>query len=109
MSFTHMATRSIPTVSNFPGHRGHLDLGAGAVGSGDKDGFAVFPREGNRKKPAKPPIPPMTSFRFVVRTIGLIRETSRSPSSMSTPASLYVTVFFKSGAPEGVYLTLAAG
>src|SRR5687767_4586225 len=39
----------------------------------------------------KPPIPARTSGRMVRATRGLIRSTSSSPASMSTPASRYVS------------------
>ena len=74
-------------------------------------------RAGKRKKPANEPISPSTPLRCVVRTIGRIRRTRRSPSSMSTPAPLYVTGFFKmrsgwnvphgNDSPEGMSMIFA--
>src|SRR5512143_942995 len=93
MSFTHMATRSIPTVSNFPAAAATLTLVPTPSVPETRTGSRYF-RAGKRKKPAKEPISPRTSLRCVVRTIGRIRRTMRSPSSISTPAVLYVTGFF---------------
>src|SRR5512140_457514 len=94
MSLTHMATRSIPTVSNFPAAAATLTFVPTPSVPETRTGSRYF-RAGKRKKPANEPISPSTSFRCVVRTIGRIRRTRRSPSSMSTPAALYVTGIFK--------------
>ena len=94
MSLTHMATRSIPTVSNFPAAAATFTLVPTPSVPETRTGSRYF-RAGKRKKPANEPISPSTSLRCVVWTIGRIRRTRRSPSSMSTPAVLYVTVFFK--------------
>src|SRR5512141_3102539 len=94
MSFTHMATRSIPTVSNLPAAAATLTLVPTPSVPETRTGSRYF-RAGKRKNPANEPISPRTSLRCVVRTIGRIRRTRRSPSSMSTPAVLYVTGFFK--------------
>src|SRR6478672_1688657 len=40
--------------------------------------------------PPNPPSPPITSGRMVRAACGLMRSTSSSPASMSTPASRYV-------------------
>jgi hypothetical protein len=42
---------------------------------------------GMRTKPAKPPMPPRTSGRYVALARGAMRRTASSPASMSTPAS----------------------
>ena len=49
-------------------------------------GFLI--RQPGPEEPAKPPIPPRTSGRRVVRTSGLIRPMKRSAASISTPAFL---------------------
>src|SRR5512143_3495916 len=94
MSLTHMATRSIPTESNFPAAAATLTFVPTPSVPETRTGSRYF-RAGKRKNPANEPISPRTSLRCVVRTIGRIRRTRRSPSSMSTPAVLYVTGFFK--------------
>src|SRR5512141_509707 len=94
MSLTHMATRSIPTVSSFPAAAATLTLVPTPSVPETRTGSRYF-RTGKWKKPANDPISPRTSLRCVVRTIGRIFRTRRSPSSMSTPAALYVTGFFK--------------
>ncbi len=88
-----MATRSIPTVSNFRAAAAILTLVPTPSVPETSTGSLYF-RAGKRKNPANEPISPSTSLRCVARTIGLIRRTRRSPSSMSTPALLYVTGFF---------------
>jgi hypothetical protein len=46
-------------------------------------------RELASKRPAKPPMSPITSGRRVLATHSLIRSTARSPASISTPAAAY--------------------
>src|SRR5512140_644931 len=94
MSLTHMATRSIPTVSNFPAAAATLTFVPTPSVPETRTGSRYF-RAGKRKKPANEPISPSTSLRRAVRTIGRVRRTRRSPSSMSTPAVLYVREFLK--------------
>src|SRR5512143_864417 len=94
MSLTHMATRSMPTVPSRPAIAATFTLVPTPSVPETRTGSRYF-RAGKRKKPAKEPISPRTSLRCVVRTIGRIRRTRRSPSSISTPAVLYVTGFFK--------------
>jgi len=75
------------------GRRGDLDLRADAVGAGDQHRIPVVPGGESEESRERADLP-STSLRCVERTIGLIRRTRRSPSSMSTPALLYVTGFF---------------
>ena len=42
------------------------------------------------KRPANPPMPPITSGLPARATAAFINSTARSPASISTPASLYV-------------------
>jgi len=85
MSFTHIATRSMPTVPSRFAIAATFTLVPTPSVPETRTGSRYFPA-GNRKNPANPPIPPRTSLRCVVPTIGRMRETMRSPSSMSTPA-----------------------
>ena len=82
-SFALMATRSIPTVSCLPAMNASLSLvptpSVPATSTGSRYFFGIS------KSPAKPPMPASTSGRIVRRACGLMRSTSASPSSMSTP------------------------
>src|SRR5512133_600748 len=49
-------------------------------------------------RPAKPPIPPITSGRRVLATHSFISSTALSPASISTPASAYADLSEYSGA-----------
>ena len=55
-------------------------------------GFFIFLSELASNKPAKPPIPPITSGREALAIDAFINSTARSPASISTPASLYVLI-----------------
>src|SRR4029450_2573056 len=46
----------------------------------------------NRNRPANPPRSPITSGRVVFLTLDFSSSTARSPASIETPASAYVTV-----------------
>ena len=62
-----------------------LELGAHAVGAGDEHRLPVALRSSTSAP--KPPMPASTSGRIVRFANGLMRSTSASPASMSTPAS----------------------
>ena len=61
-------------------------LVSGTDGVGTSTGSRYF-FTSSAKSPPNPPMPASTSGRMVGRARGLMRSTSRSPSSMSTPAS----------------------
>src|SRR5689334_4245586 len=89
MSFTLMATRSMPTVSCFFIRKASLSLVPTPSVPETITGFLYF--FDTSKSAPKPPMPPSTSGRIVRLAIGLMRSTSASPASMSTPASRYVS------------------
>src|SRR4030095_11433126 len=91
MSFTPIATRSIPTVSCRPARKATRSF----VPTPSVDDTSTGAREpaGILTKLAKPPTPPSTSARFVAWASGVIRRTAASPASMSTPDSRYVSGF----------------
>src|SRR5205823_6532067 len=88
-SLTLIATRSIPTVSCFPARNASLSLVPTPSVPTTSTGSSY--RLGTSKSPPNPPMPASTSGRIVRRACGLIRSTSASPSSMSTPESRYVS------------------
>ena len=67
------------------GQERQLQLGADAVGARHQQRLACS-GSGSAHRPAKPPRSVITSGRSVRRTCGLMRSTSASPASMSTPA-----------------------
>ena len=85
-SFTFIATRSMPDGVVPAGQERQLQLGAHAVGARHQQRLACS-AAGSAHRPAKPPRSVITSGRSVRRTCGLMRSTSVSPASMSTPAS----------------------
>src|ERR1700722_6991860 len=88
MSLTHMATRSIPIVSCVPVAKAILSFVPTPSVPLTRTGSSTS--EGTRQSPAKPPTSLTTSAIRVIFASGLIRSTSSSPASMSTPASRYV-------------------
>ena len=56
------------------------------------NGLFIFFSALASNKPAKPPIPPITSGRDALAMEAFINSTARSPASISTPASLYVLI-----------------
>src|SRR5438034_2485794 len=91
MSLTPIATRSIPTVSCRPARKATWSLVPTPSVDDTRTGSRNF--DGTLTKLAKPPMPPMTSGRFVARASGAIRRTASSPASMSTPDSRQVSGF----------------
>src|SRR5438552_5396230 len=91
MSFTPMATRSMPTVSWRPARQATFSLDPTPSVDETMTGSRYF--DGRPTRLAKPPTPPITSARFVARASGMMRRTASSPASMSTPASRYVSGF----------------
>ncbi len=84
-SFTLIATRSMPTVSCFFMRKAILSLVPTPSVPETITGFLNF-FETSTSAP-KPPRPLRTSGRMVRLAKGLMRSTSSSPASMSTPAS----------------------
>ena len=85
MSLTHMATRSMPTVSWRPVKKAIFSLVPTPSVEPTKTGWrmvSVF----KENSPPNPPISPMTPGVLVAFTNGLMAEMNRSPLSMSTPA-----------------------
>ena len=85
-SLTHIATRSIPTLSNLPlsiARRSFVPTPSVAARS---VGF-LYPL-GSLNAPENDPIPPITFGVRVDLTNGLIPSTKLFPASISTPASL---------------------
>src|SRR2546422_2399236 len=91
MSFTPIATRSIPTVSCRSARNATFSFVPTPSVDETSTGSRYF--GGTLTKLAKPPTPPITSGRFVARASGVIRRTASSPASTSTPASRYVSGF----------------
>src|SRR5438552_1351286 len=83
-----MATRSIPTVSCRSARKATFSLLPTPSAEETRTG-SVSP-SGPRTKPAKAPIPPITSGRAVRRASTAMRRAASSPASMFTPASRYV-------------------
>src|SRR4029077_5743173 len=84
MSFTPIATRSMPTVSCRPARHAIFSFEPTPSVDETMTGSRYF--EGMPTRLAKPPTPPMTSARLVARASGVMRRTASSPASMSTPA-----------------------
>ena len=89
MSLTDIATRSIPTVSNFFISLAKRTLVPTPSVDVTRTGERYF--LGRRDKAAKPPTEAMTSARSVRLAKGAIRSTSRSPLETLTPAFEYVS------------------
>src|SRR5262249_38348675 len=91
MSFTPMATRSIPTVSWRPARQATFSLEPPPSVEDTMTGSRYF--DGRPTRLAKPPTPPSTSARLVARASGMMRRTASSPASMSTPAARELSGF----------------
>ena len=85
MSFTLIATRSMPMVSCCFMRKASLSFVPTPSVPETMTGSRYF-FDTSTSAP-KPPMPPSTSGRMVPRASGLMRSTSASPASMSTPAS----------------------
>jgi hypothetical protein len=85
MSLTLIATRSWPTVSWRFELEGQLELGADAVGAGHQHRLAEFLRHFEQRAEAADAGQHLG--RMVRFASGLMRSTSASPASISTPAS----------------------
>jgi len=85
MSFTPMATRSMPTVSWRLARQAIFSLEPTPSVDETMTGSRYF--DGRPTRLANPPTPPITSARLVARASGTMRRTASSPASMSTPAS----------------------
>ena len=92
MSFTLIATKSIPMVSclftssaisNFVPTPSVAETSIGLL----------YPQSARLNNPPKPPIDPITPGLLVFLTSGLMSLTNLFPTSMFTPASLYVRFF----------------
>src|SRR5690606_1841065 len=88
MSLTLMATRSIPTVSWRFHSKARRSLVPTPSVPDTRTGSRYF--LGTSNKAPNPPMPAITPSRMVLAARGLIRSTSASPASISTPASRYV-------------------
>ena len=86
-SSTHMATRSMPIVSNCP-TAWAMSAFVPTPSVDETSTGLVYRCCGKANRPPKPPMSPMTSGRYVERTSSLIASTASSPAVMSTPASL---------------------
>ena len=85
MSFTLIATRSMPMVSCFFMRKASFNLVPTPSVPETITGSLYF-LETSTSAP-NPPMPPSTSGRIVRLANGLMRSTSSSPASMSTPES----------------------
>src|SRR5690606_15940651 len=83
-----MATRSIPIVSCRPSAKASLSFVPTPSVPLTSKGSSMS--AGSAHRPAKPPTSATTSGMRVLFASGLMRSTSSSPESMSTPASRYV-------------------
>ncbi len=85
MSLTLIATRSMPTESWRPSVNASLSFvptpSVPATSTGSRKRLPIS------TSAPKPPMPASTSGRIVRLANGLMRSTSASPASMSTPAS----------------------
>ena len=85
-SFTHIATRSSPTPSNFFASIARRSFVPTPSVAPKMAGF-LYPL-GSLTAPENDPMPPMTFGVCVDFTKGLIASTKLFPASISTPASL---------------------
>ncbi len=85
MSFTLIATRSIPMVSCFFRRKASFSFVPTPSVPDTMTGSLYFFETSTRAP--NPPMPPSTSGRIVRLAKGLMRSTSESPASISTPAS----------------------
>ena len=91
-SSTTIATKSSPIVSYLPSARAiSVLVPTPSVEVASKGRFIFFNALAS-KRPAKPPIPPITSGREALAIEAFINSTARSPASISTPESLYVLI-----------------
>ncbi|CAB4786696.1 unannotated protein [freshwater metagenome] len=87
-----MATRSSPMVSYLPIARAiSVFVPTPSVDVASRGCFISLRAEAS-KRPANPPMPPITSGRDARAIDAFINSTARSPASISTPESLYVAI-----------------
>ena len=85
MSFTHMATRSMPTVPCLPASCATFSFVPTPSVPDTSSGSAISLAAAMENRPPKPPMSPTTSGRYVECTVSLMASTARAPSAMSTP------------------------
>ena len=92
MSLTLIATKSTPIVSCLFTSSAISNFVPTPSVAETSIGF-LYPQSAKLNNPPKPPIEPITPGLLVCITKGLISLTNLFPTSMFTPASLYVRFF----------------